>query len=201
VPNSPADKAGIRANDIILEFAGKPAAENPEEFTRQVNDVKAGEKVDIVVLRKGKKVELKGVEVPAAREIPRPGLPNPLFPDGDEQPFPLPGFKPLPLKALPGFPNPLDAGRLELEPNGRANFTSVSDMNGQVTIKARQDGVGYVITGTRGDDGVAVEKVTITDGDKKPVEVNNLKDVPKEYEATVQKLIESTSKPRPRKRD
>jgi S1-C subfamily serine protease len=41
--------------------------DNAEDFIARVNGVKAGEKVDLVLLRKGKKVEVKGVELPAAR--------------------------------------------------------------------------------------------------------------------------------------
>jgi S1-C subfamily serine protease len=89
VPNSVAEKAGIKTHDIILEFAGKPVGGDLEEFTRRVNEVKTGEKVDLVVLRKGKKVEVKGVELPEVQLRPvRPVLPNPRLD------LPLPGLLP-----------------------------------------------------------------------------------------------------------
>jgi S1-C subfamily serine protease len=83
VPNSAAEKAGLKVHDIILEFAGKPVSDNTEDFIRRVGEVKAGEKVDLVVLRKGKKVEVKGVELPEAAKpfrVPQPAAPNLLLP-------------------------------------------------------------------------------------------------------------------------
>jgi hypothetical protein len=98
VAGSPAEKAGLKVHDIILEFAGKPVSDNAEDFARRVSDVKVGEKVDLVVLRKGKKVEVKGVELP---EPPK----RPAFPQAFPQPFPVPpvpgGLPNQPAKPLP----------------------------------------------------------------------------------------------------
>lgn len=81
IPNTVAEKAGLKANDIILEFAGKPVSNDPDEFARRINEVKAGEKLTVVVLRKGKKVEIKDIELPEAGvPVPNdlPGFPNVL---------------------------------------------------------------------------------------------------------------------------
>jgi len=67
---SVAEKAGFKAHDIVVEFAGKPVAD-PADFTRQVGVVKAGEKVDAVIIRKGKRVELKGITLPEAAAQPK----------------------------------------------------------------------------------------------------------------------------------
>jgi hypothetical protein len=115
-------------------------------------------------------------------------VPNPLLPDLLPLPGGFPDAKPLPL-----FPNPFA--------DGAGNSVSVSNVNGQVTIKARQDGIDYLITGTQGDDGLAVDKVSIKDGDKPPVEVKSLKDVPKDYQPMVEKLIGNARPPKPRVRD
>jgi len=87
-PNSVAEKVGLKVHDIIVEFAGKPVTDSTDDFIRRVNAVKAGEKIDIVVLRKGKKVEVKGVELPA---VAQPRVPQPGFPV-----LPLPGLLPEP---------------------------------------------------------------------------------------------------------
>ncbi|MCE9565763.1 MAG: PDZ domain-containing protein [Planctomycetes bacterium] len=72
---SAAQKAGFKAHDIVVEFAGKPVAD-PVDFTRRVSEVKTGEKVDAVVVRKGKRVELKGIDLPEAAPKPEVfGLP------------------------------------------------------------------------------------------------------------------------------
>src|SRR5690606_27867339 len=94
---------GFKPNDIVLTFAGKPVTDTPADFTQQVNAVKPGEKVDAVVVRKGKKVELKGIELPEKPVVLEGD------PDLDMFPFPLPGGG-LPgggLPGLEGFPFPL----------------------------------------------------------------------------------------------
>lgn len=100
VPDSPAEKAGLRVNDILVEFAGKPVGDEPSDLARRVNEVKAGEKVDLVLLRKGKKVEVKGVELadPAAPQKPEPRAPQFKLPA-------LPDIKPLPAPVAPGVPD------------------------------------------------------------------------------------------------
>ncbi len=52
VPNSAADKAGLKRNDIILEFEGKPVT-NADKFRKSVALVKPGEKVKLSVKRNG----------------------------------------------------------------------------------------------------------------------------------------------------
>ena len=53
-PGNPADKAGIKAQDIILEVGGKPV-ETTRDLTGLVAGLKVGETNDIVVFRDGKK--------------------------------------------------------------------------------------------------------------------------------------------------
>ncbi len=63
--NGPADKAGVKAGDIIVELAGKKI-ENIYDYTHAIEALKIGKKVNMVVLRKGKRVKL--VVVPGSRE-------------------------------------------------------------------------------------------------------------------------------------
>ncbi len=176
VEGSAAQKAGFKTHDIVLEFAGKPVSDNPEDFTRLVASVKGGEKVDAQVMRKGKKIDLKGIVLPdQAQVIP---FPMPAF-DGV---FPLPELNPVPR---------LERQRGEGEGRGRGrvgNSVSYSIVNGQAVIKAVQDGVQYVIQGERKDDGIEATKITITEGEKK-TEYEKLDKVPEEQRRVVDDLL------------
>jgi membrane-associated protease RseP (regulator of RpoE activity) len=54
-PGSPAEAAGLRAGDVIVEFAGAPVA-NLEEFAALLFGARAGERVEIVVEREGRRI-------------------------------------------------------------------------------------------------------------------------------------------------
>ncbi len=70
---SPAEAAGFKANDIILSLAGKEVPTDPEAFQAAVAKLKAGEKFEAVVMRKGKKETLKGIELPEVKAAVRGG--------------------------------------------------------------------------------------------------------------------------------
>ncbi len=53
----PADKAGLKGGDIIVEFGGQQIA-NIYDYTYTLDAVKIGEPVEVVVLRDGKRVKL-----------------------------------------------------------------------------------------------------------------------------------------------
>ena len=61
---SPAEKAGLQAGDVIVEFAGQKIA-NIYDYTYALDAVKIGQPVDIVVQRNGRRVALKAT--PEAR--------------------------------------------------------------------------------------------------------------------------------------
>ena len=62
--DGPADKAGMRGGDVIVEFAGQRIA-NIYEYTYALDAVKIGEPMEVVVLRDGDRVTLR--IVPEAR--------------------------------------------------------------------------------------------------------------------------------------
>jgi serine protease Do len=64
--NQPAERAGIRRNDVIVEFEGQPVAD-VQKFRLKVADMPIGRKVNLVVLRDGKRVPL------TLTLAPRPG--------------------------------------------------------------------------------------------------------------------------------
>jgi hypothetical protein len=55
---SPAEKAGLKRGDIVVNFGGKPVA-TIQDYTRALADFKPGDPVDIKVQRDGKDVVLK----------------------------------------------------------------------------------------------------------------------------------------------
>jgi hypothetical protein len=62
---SPAEKAGLKGGDIIVEFAGQKIA-NIYDYTYAMDAVKIGQPVKVIVLRDGKRVEL--MATPATRK-------------------------------------------------------------------------------------------------------------------------------------
>ncbi len=62
---SPAEKAGLKGGDIIVEFAGQKIA-NIYDYTYAMDAVKIGQPVKVIVLRDGKRVEL--VATPETRK-------------------------------------------------------------------------------------------------------------------------------------
>ena len=62
---SPAEKAGLRGGDVIVELAGT-GIENIYDFIGIMNGLRAGKAERMVVIRQGRKVEL--TVTPAARE-------------------------------------------------------------------------------------------------------------------------------------
>lgn len=57
VGDSPADDAGLKRKDVIIEFNGEKV-DGSKSFTDYVRNSKIGDKVDVVVLRKGEKKTL-----------------------------------------------------------------------------------------------------------------------------------------------
>jgi S1-C subfamily serine protease len=55
-PGSPAEQAGLRADDVIVEFADAPVV-NLEEFAALLFGLRAGERVEIVVERGNQRIQ------------------------------------------------------------------------------------------------------------------------------------------------
>jgi hypothetical protein len=189
-PNSAADKAGLKVHDIILEFAGKAVTNNIEEFIRRVNEIKTGEKVDLVVLRKGKKVDVKGVELPEPAK--RPAVPQlqplPRLPVPGALPE-LPNGRPVvpPIDAPLAFPNPIGLP---------AGFNSVSRTtnNNEFTLKASKPGAKFEVTGTFTVDGTPAVSTVVIERDGKAQTFGENAKLPADVKADVDALLKTVAR-------
>lgn len=77
VGESPAAKAGIKVNDLLLEMNKQPVKSDPGDFARQVGEVKGDAAIELTLLRKGKKMTLKDIKLP---EAPKADVIRPPFP-------------------------------------------------------------------------------------------------------------------------
>lgn len=78
VPDSAADKAGLKEHDILLEIAGKPVPNETTALVKLLDGFKADEKFDVLVLRKGRRETLKEVTLPAPKVAKKPQAFNPF---------------------------------------------------------------------------------------------------------------------------
>jgi membrane-associated protease RseP (regulator of RpoE activity) len=69
VPNSPAARAGFKANDVWVEVNGQAVPGDPAALLRLLESLKSDKSLKVVVLRKGKKETLKGLTLAAPKEI------------------------------------------------------------------------------------------------------------------------------------
>lgn len=94
--NSPASKAGLRENDVILEVNAQKI-EDVDQFIRAIGDAAPGSKVDLTVWRSGAKQTL------TATLTARPaGYYTLMVPEGDMA-VPMPPMPPMP--NMPDMPN------------------------------------------------------------------------------------------------
>ncbi len=77
MPGEPAERGGVRANDVIVEFDGA-ALEGPRDLQRAVSTTPVGKRVRVTVLRDGRETEVEvTVGLYQERETPRPERPSP----------------------------------------------------------------------------------------------------------------------------
>ncbi len=84
-PGGPADKAGIKGGDRIVEMAGTKI-ENLYDMTYALQDHKPGDTVDVVVMRKDERLTLHAT-LGSRSASPAPPTPPPASPVGAGKPF------------------------------------------------------------------------------------------------------------------
>jgi C-terminal processing protease CtpA/Prc len=77
MPDSPAEKGGIKPHDVLVEVNGKGVTGNWVELARMLAEVKPDTPVDVTVIRKAKPETIKGVKLregPPEGKAPPPGI-------------------------------------------------------------------------------------------------------------------------------
>jgi len=182
-PNSPADKAGLKVNDVIVKLGDKAAPSDPLSFANLVKEQKANEAIDIVVLRDGKEEMLKNVEMPqtvqAAPLGGRPGLPgfaarNPLAPNR--------------LPVMPG--NPFDGVIRSFHMEANINGTRITrtQNNTEFSGSYEKDDLKISLTGKIENDRPKVTEVTIQEG-KETTKFTDPSKVPGQYRSILALLM------------
>lgn len=100
-PNSPADKAGIKPNDVLLELNGKAIEDNPQ-FQRLIGETAPGAKVTLTIWRNGAKQTLTATldSRPGGFYLFGPDMPALAFPAAPPMP-PIPPNGVGPFPAIP----------------------------------------------------------------------------------------------------
>ena len=200
MPNSPAAKAGLKPNDILLEFNGKQISSNPMDLTKAVQDVKNDKPVEAVVLRKGKRDTVKDISLP---EMKTAAVPHP----GGFQPFQgLPGAVPQPgISGIPGGGQfPQFGGGLGRGPMPNYGAFMPGGMRGpgmhevmMTTIRAadhftsryQEGSLIITVTGNIADGKEKVGQIHVQDG-RESKNYENVGAVPEQYRDKVQTVID-----------
>jgi beta-lactamase regulating signal transducer with metallopeptidase domain len=192
LPQSAAAKGGLKANDVLLEFNGKPVPNDVAKFVRMLREVKADTPVDAMVLRKGKRRTIKGLSLPEAKA-------NQPFqwrvPPGAQLVPAQPGGQP-PLNLLqPGFnfvqPNFQFHGFGG--PGNRAVMTTMVRTKDNFTTRYQEGSLIITVTGSVSDGKSKVKQIQIQDGGKSDT-YDGLERVPEQYRDKVKNLIEMSEK-------
>jgi hypothetical protein len=178
LPNTPASRAGVKVNDIIIDFAGQPVTDDPTAFVTQVQRARAGERLEMAVLRDGKREVVRGI-VLAVNMAPADARARLLT---ELAPIVGPDGRPL----VEG----LDRGRGEAPGNAarRQSGVTVEVRDGAATVTADENGVRIHITGTTGPDGLVPTKIEVTENGR-TVEAASVDQLPEAYRDRVRQLL------------
>lgn len=169
VKDSPAEKAGLKPNDILLELAAKPVPSDAAEFAKAVEKLEAGKPMEAVILRQGRKEKITGIELAAVKPAANKAEANPATPGGR-------------LRGLLGRPLVGGFGK-SISVSVTNNSFQASSQEGDLTIQV----IGKLRNGT-----ATPSSIVIVDGDKK-LQFDSLANVPADYKPAVEALLGSIS--------
>ena len=174
LPDTPAVAAGIQTHDILLEIGGKPVPTDVVDLQRLLREIKADDKVDIMLMRKGKKVMLKQVKLPASKpeqaNLLQPLVPQLLIPNAQ-------------------ILNPQFAPAPGIDAVGNNVRMSVQATGNEFTIRYTEDGLNIVVVGTKEDGKAKPTSIAVTDEKGKEIKADSLEKLDERYRAKVEKIL------------
>jgi hypothetical protein len=188
-PDSAAAKAGLKANDILLEINGKAVPNNVAEVFKMVHDLKAKTPMDAVVLRKGKKETVKGISLPEAAKAPEvPAIPR--FGGLEAVPVPPPGG----FGAFGGGAGGFGAaGGFGGIGGGNGVMTTVFRTGDRFTARHQEGNLVINVTGTVADGKATTKTINVQDGNTHE-KYESVDKVPEQYRDKVKNLVEMGEK-------
>jgi hypothetical protein len=189
--NSPADKAGLKASDVLVRINDKSVPNDLDGFAKLLKDEKVDQAADLVVVRKGKEETLKASKMPAAVQanpnagggrIGRPGLPGIVIPRIQINPAIRGGINPF-------LQGPIQKLHLEMTVNG-AKMVRKQDGN-LFSGEYSKDELKITISGKTENGRANPSEITITQG-KETRKYSSLREVPAQHRLVIQQLMPSS---------
>jgi beta-lactamase regulating signal transducer with metallopeptidase domain len=195
VSDSAAAKAGLKANDILLEVDGKSVPSDATGLAKQLREVKADESVNIVVLRKGRKETVKGVKLPEAKAGATGGR-RVIVVGEDGKPIPFDGNKFQVVPPIPPIPPtppvpPVKGGAGAGGKDGKGTSVTVEIRDGEFKAVQKDGALTITVKGKADGGKVNVSEVNVED-DGFTGKYNDLNEVPAKYRDKVKKLISNS---------
>jgi beta-lactamase regulating signal transducer with metallopeptidase domain len=184
VPDSAAEKAGLKAHDILLELDGKEVPNQVEGLTDLMKDIKPDTAVDAVVLRKGKKEKIKGLKLPEAKA--EAGFLGQFALPGNFQP---PGAVANP----PGFAGGGFGAWIAPGGGGRTVMTTLFRNEDRFTTRHQEGSLVITLTGKVADGKAKVHDIHVQDGGQS-TKYESVDKVPQQYRDKVKNLVEMSEK-------
>jgi hypothetical protein len=184
-PESPAAKAGLKTNDILLQLDGKTVPNNVSDVVKMIQGLKAKTPVEAVVMRKGKKETVKGISLPEAKTaLERPGFPGAFAPVPPNPPLIGGGGG-----AFGGGAGGFGFGAAA----GNGVMTTVFRNDDRFTARHQEGNLIISVTGTVADGKAKTKSINVQDGNTHE-SYETLDKVPEQYRDKVKSLIEMGEK-------
>jgi beta-lactamase regulating signal transducer with metallopeptidase domain/C-terminal processing protease CtpA/Prc len=178
---SAAEKAGLKAHDILLEIDGHAVPRDIAELSKFVKGLKADKELEAVVLRKGQKETLKGLKLAEAKEEKESD-----FGEGFGR-----AFHAMPVPPIPPVPPVFGVDNALALHSGRGVTVTVNRDNDHFTVRRREGNLVITVTGSVSDGKSKVGKIHVKD-EKNSRDYDSIDAIPDRYQEKVKHLVDLT---------